>query len=909
MAESYTRQSTFADGDVVSADHGNAEFNQLVKAFHKVTGHNHDGTEQGGASISDLADRDRTQSLQIRNTGVMGTVIDDDVTLAADDSGKLATQKATKAYVDRVETEARVFATEQGTQAKSHTDDKFLEASDAITEASTTSTTYTDQQAAIVRTHVDNTDVLGRQYTDSKMAEANTYTDTKEGTTLAYSDAKLVEANAYTDTKDIATRAYVDQEVADVLIDEDNMASNLTTKAPTQQSTKAFVENSIADNRLNEPTLASNSATKSPSQQSVKAYVDAQIADVSISSVTQVNGIPRTGDDGLTGDFATTGQLVAGKGSGSVALTANDGHGNANVTFNHRAGVPDFVGTGNAGRIEVNSDSPSGASMFFELTSGVTNGVAVPLTPVLSLHETGGQYPTGKRQAFGSSGQGHMTFDGTDLITKTTVGKHNRYSATGSYEYVDDTLVGSWSTTGLILRNSKTLSLGDAQDFRAFHDGSDGYFDNFTGNVYRRNREAGGNSYTEVTNPNGVRQVVTREIPHNSGAYSVIHFNSKYAFRTTSGGVRTYSSVAGTGMYFDTNISSSGDCYLSLVGGGHNEHMYLTNTNNGADAYFRVSTNSGDVHTGVAITADDHSRVNLRYDNDTKLTTWGSGVNINDNIYLDSKLALQGSDSWLRINDTSDFGSGIYTGSSMIRTDDSLEVGSDGSIFKAADGTFTYKGNAIYHTGNVPTATATGAIANNAKGINAKLRTVDGAKLRGSSDDSTPALSIGQDVSTADAYMSFHATGGHAINFGLDRTNNKLSVGGWSLGNNSYAIYHEGNKPTASELNVVTERSLQNIGTQTIQGSLGNGCNITKINKWYGAAATYTFDESTFSSGDEVTIRKLWSTTSTITLVTDQGTIFLPDGTSGASHTMSGDKAMEVTLLKVDNTNWVTVIK
>ena len=33
MGDTYTRQSTFADGDVITAAHSNDEFNQLLAAF------------------------------------------------------------------------------------------------------------------------------------------------------------------------------------------------------------------------------------------------------------------------------------------------------------------------------------------------------------------------------------------------------------------------------------------------------------------------------------------------------------------------------------------------------------------------------------------------------------------------------------------------------------------------------------------------------------------------------------------------------------------------------------------------------------------------------------------------------------------------------------------------------------
>lgn len=51
MAEAYTRQSAFANGDVIDASLFNAEFDQLEEAFGETSGHNHDGTVGGGAAV------------------------------------------------------------------------------------------------------------------------------------------------------------------------------------------------------------------------------------------------------------------------------------------------------------------------------------------------------------------------------------------------------------------------------------------------------------------------------------------------------------------------------------------------------------------------------------------------------------------------------------------------------------------------------------------------------------------------------------------------------------------------------------------------------------------------------------------------------------------------------------------
>ena len=55
MGATYTRQSTYTDGDTITADHTNDEFDQLLAAFAASTGHTHDGTAGEGGPISSLA--------------------------------------------------------------------------------------------------------------------------------------------------------------------------------------------------------------------------------------------------------------------------------------------------------------------------------------------------------------------------------------------------------------------------------------------------------------------------------------------------------------------------------------------------------------------------------------------------------------------------------------------------------------------------------------------------------------------------------------------------------------------------------------------------------------------------------------------------------------------------------------
>jgi hypothetical protein len=55
MGDTYTRQSSYTDGDVITAAHTNNEFNQLLAAFAASTGHSHDGTAGEGGAVTKLA--------------------------------------------------------------------------------------------------------------------------------------------------------------------------------------------------------------------------------------------------------------------------------------------------------------------------------------------------------------------------------------------------------------------------------------------------------------------------------------------------------------------------------------------------------------------------------------------------------------------------------------------------------------------------------------------------------------------------------------------------------------------------------------------------------------------------------------------------------------------------------------
>ena len=73
MGATYTRQSTYSDGDVITAAHTNDEFNQLLAAFQASTGHTHDGTANEGGPITKLLGNTLTFGAATAGTDVVIT--------------------------------------------------------------------------------------------------------------------------------------------------------------------------------------------------------------------------------------------------------------------------------------------------------------------------------------------------------------------------------------------------------------------------------------------------------------------------------------------------------------------------------------------------------------------------------------------------------------------------------------------------------------------------------------------------------------------------------------------------------------------------------------------------------------------------------------------------------------------
>jgi len=190
MGATYTRQSSYTDGDIITAAHTNDEFNQLLAAFAASTGHTHDGTTAEGGPITKLLGTAITIG-----DGTAGT----DITVTYDGESNDGVMKWME-------------------------DEDYFEFSDDILIASTEKLQFRDTAIYINSSADGQLDIVADTEVQIAAPTIDINGDADVSGTLTY--GSLSDGS-------ITITAFVD---------EDNMASNSATLVPTQQSVKAYVD-------------------------------------------------------------------------------------------------------------------------------------------------------------------------------------------------------------------------------------------------------------------------------------------------------------------------------------------------------------------------------------------------------------------------------------------------------------------------------------------------------------------------------------------------------------------------------------------------------------------------------------------------------------------------------------------
>ena len=345
MGATYTRQSSYTDGDVITAAHTNDEFNQLLAAFQASSGHTHDGTANEGGPITKLLGNTLTFGAGTAGTdititfdgetsdGVLKWMEDEDYFEFSDDILIASTEKLqfrdTAIYIN------------------SSTDGQLdLVADTEIQIAATTidingnvdiSGTLTIGSAGISETELEILDGATVTTTELNIIDGDT---TASSTTLA--DADRVVVNDAGTMKQVALTDFETyfESALDTLSNVttvgalnsgsitsgfgaiDNGSSAITT-------TGTITYGSLSDGSItvtafvDEDDMSSNSATLIPTQQSVKAYVDAQITAEDLDFQADSGGALSIDLDSETLTF-TGGTGIDTSGSGNAVTFAID---------------------------------------------------------------------------------------------------------------------------------------------------------------------------------------------------------------------------------------------------------------------------------------------------------------------------------------------------------------------------------------------------------------------------------------------------------------------------------------------------------------------------------------------------------------------------------------------------------
>jgi hypothetical protein len=150
------------------------------------------------------------------------------------------------------------------------------------------------------------------------------------------------------------------------------------------------------------------------------------------------------------------------------------------------------------------------------------------------------------------------------------------------------------------------------------------------------------------------------------------------------------------------------------------------------------------------------------------------------------------------------------------------------------------------------------------------------------------------------AVMSFHRPDAYAVNFGLD-TDNKIKIGGWSMGSVAYPVIHTGNydsELSGGSISTATNGGGVNYVYASAGGTPTRGdCAVHVYHQW-SANLSLTLTHSSWQRGDMVVIKNSQGINITVTATR----IYLPDGSYDTSVTFNGVVG-SFTLIKYNTTN------
>ena len=247
----YTRQSSFADGDIISAADSNDEFNQILAAFVNTSGHKHDGTAAEGPVIGLIGDPGVA-------TPINKVVVDD-------------TNNQVEFNIDVGGASTEQFVVKDGLIEPTTNNDIDLGSS---------SKKFKDLHIAGAASIAGTITLAGNVIVSGTLG-ADLIPDGDNTRDIGSSSAEwkdlFIDGTANIDSL-VADTADINGGTIDATVIGGSTAAAITgTTVIANTSINIAGDGATVTGIKDEDDMASNSATKLATQQSIKAYVDAQV--------------------------------------------------------------------------------------------------------------------------------------------------------------------------------------------------------------------------------------------------------------------------------------------------------------------------------------------------------------------------------------------------------------------------------------------------------------------------------------------------------------------------------------------------------------------------------------------------------------------------------------------------------
>jgi len=349
----YTRQSSYADGDIIDAADSNDEYNQLLAAFVNTSGHKHDGTAAEGPVIGLIGD-----------PGVVApknkVVVDDtnnQVEVSIDVGGTSTEQFIVKDGVIEPTTDNDI---DLGSNAKQFKDAYIngtanidaLVADTADINGGTVDAVTLGTNSAVTEAQVDNLNLNG-----------NAITSTNTNGNIDLTPAGTGEVNI--SKVDVASG-----EIDGTVIGGNSAAAVTGTTVVANTSINIAGDGATVTGIKDEDDMASNSAVKLATQQSIKAYVDSQVTAQDLDFAGDSGGAQNVDLDSQSLTF-TGGTGIDTTGSAQTMTVAIDS------TVATLTGSQTFTNKSITAPVLTGSASSAGSILFKEDTDNGTNAVTL----------------------------------------------------------------------------------------------------------------------------------------------------------------------------------------------------------------------------------------------------------------------------------------------------------------------------------------------------------------------------------------------------------------------------------------------------------------------------------------------------------------------------------------------------